>query len=61
MASREMINSVMDHGTINTTVDIILENWEIYPVLYVNNPDTLEYMEASINTPNNTTIYTFNY
>ena len=26
MASREMINSVMDHGTINTTVDIILEN-----------------------------------
>ena len=26
MASREIINSVMDHGMINTTVDIVLEN-----------------------------------
>lgn len=61
MANREIISSVMDHDTINTTANITLKNGEIYPVLYVNNPDTLEYIEASINTPTSTTIYTFNY
>ena len=61
MANREVISSIMDHDKINTTVNITLENWEIYPVLYVNNPDTLEYIEASVNTPTSTTIYTFNY
>lgn len=61
MTNREIISSVMDHDTINTTVNITLKNGEVYPVLYVNNPDTLEYIEASVNTPTNTTIYTFNY
>ena len=61
MRNRKIISSVMDNDQIKTMVDITAEDWVIYPVLYVNNPDTLEYIEATINTPNSTTIYTFNY
>jgi hypothetical protein len=61
MVSREVVSSVMRHDRINTTVDIILENGESYPVLFIINPDTLEYIGASLSTPTTTTLYTFNY
>jgi hypothetical protein len=61
MASREIVSSVMDHDRINTTVNVTLNNGESYSVLYINDPDTLEYIGASLSTPTSTTSYTFNY
>ena len=61
MATREVISSMVDNGKISTTVNIILNNGESYPVKYVNNPETLEYEGASLNTPTSTTLYTFEY
>ena len=61
MASREIISSVMKNDKIETLVDIVLDNGEIYPVRYIINPDTLQYIRASVNTPTTTTTYTFQY
>ena len=61
MTDRKVISSVMSHDRINTTVDITLENGESYSVLYIIDPDTLEYLWASLSTPTTTTLYTFNY
>ena len=61
MVDRKVISSVMSHDRINTTVDITLENGESYSVLYIIDPDTLEYLWASLSTPTTTTLYTFNY
>ena len=61
MANREVISSEMDNGRISTTVNITLNNGESYPVKYVNNPETLEYEWASLNTPTSTILYTFEY
>ena len=61
MANREVITSEMDNGRISTTVNITLNNGESYPVKYVNNPETLEYEWASLNTPTSTILYTFEY
>ncbi len=61
MMDRKVISSVMSHDRINTTVDITLENGESYSVLYIIDPDTLEYLWASLSTPTTTTLYTFNY
>jgi hypothetical protein len=44
MMDRKVISSVMSHDRINTTVDITLENGESYSVLYIIDPDTLEYL-----------------
>lgn len=61
MVNREIISSVMSHDRINTLVDITLKNGESYSILYIIDPDTLEYLGASLSTPRNTTLYTFNY
>lgn len=61
MVSREVISSVMSHDRINTVVNVTLENGESYPVLYIIDPDTLEYLGASFSTPTTTTLYTFSY
>ena len=61
MVDREVISSVMSHDRINTLVDITLKNGESYSILYIIDPDTLEYLGASLSTPRNTTLYTFNY
>ena len=61
MVNREIISSVMSHDRINTLVDITLKNGESYSILYIIDPDTLEYLGASLSTPKNTTLYTFNY
>lgn len=57
----EVINSVMDHDRINTTANITLENGEIYTIVYINNPSTLEYAGASLYKPTETILYTFDY
>ena len=61
MASREIVSSVMSHDRINTTVNVTLNNGESYSVLYINDPDTLEYIGASLSTPTSTTSYSFSY
>ena len=61
MMDRKVISSVMSHDRINTLVDVTLKNWESYSILYIIDPDTLEYLGASLSTPTTTTLYTFNY
>jgi hypothetical protein len=61
MVNKEIISSVMSHDRINTLVDITLKNGESYSILYIIDPDTLEYLGASLSTPKNTILYTFNY
>lgn len=57
----EVIKSVMDHDRINTTVNVTLENGEIYSIIYIINPDTLKYAGASLYKPTETILYAFNY
>ena len=59
--TKEIVSSVMNNDRIYTTMDIILKNGESYSVVYINDPDTLEYVWASVTTPTSTTSYTFNY
>ena len=61
MASREIVSSVMSHDRVNTTVNILLNNGDSYSLLYITDPDTLEYIGASLTTPTSTTSYAFNY
>ncbi len=61
MVNKEIISSVMSHDRINTLVDVTLKNWESYSILYIIDPDTLEYLGASLSTPTATTLYTFSY
>ncbi len=61
MVNRKVISSVMSHDRINTMVDITLENGKSYPILYIIDPDTLEYLWASLSMSNTTTLYTFSY
>lgn len=61
MVDRKVISSVMSHDRINTLVDVTLKNWESYSILYIIDPDTLEYLGASLSTPTATTLYTFSY
>ena len=61
MASRKIVSSVMDHGRINTSLDVTLENWEVYSVTYLNNPNTLEYISATVFSPTKTWSYSFVY
>ena len=61
MVDRKVISSVMSHDRINTLVDVTLKNWESYSILYIVDPDTLEYLGASLSTPTATTLYTFSY
>lgn len=59
--TKEIVSSVMSHDRIYTTMDVTLKNGESYSVVYINDPDTLEYVWASVTTPTSTTSYTFNY
>ena len=61
MASREIVSSVMSHDRINTTLNVFLNNGDSYSVLYINNPETLEYIGASLTTPTSTISYSFEY
>ena len=61
MVNKEVISSLMSHDRINTIVNVTVENGETYSVLYIIDPDTLEYLGASYSTPTTTTLYTFNY
>jgi len=59
--SREVQSSELQDGMIYTTALVTLEDGSKYSVLYVNNPETLEYIAASVSTDVSTTLYTFKY
>ena len=51
----------MEDGKSATMVDITLNNGESYSVKYVNDPETLKYVQATFNAPTSMTMYIFNY
>ena len=50
-----------ENNVIITTARVTLDDGETYSVKYMNNSDTLEYMEALVETPTKITLYTFEY
>ena len=61
MASREVISSAIEDGMIYTNVKWTLQDGTEVMILYINDPITLEYVAASVNTEVDTTLYTFYY
>lgn len=61
MANREIVSSAIEDGMIYTLANVELQDWTVAMVLYINNPTTLEYLSASVNTDSEVTLYGFNY
>lgn len=61
MANREIVSSAIEDGMIYTLANVELQDWSVAMVLYINNPTTLEYLSASVNTDSEVTLYGFNY
>jgi len=58
---RKIQSSEIQDGLIYTTALVTLDDGNQYTVLYVNDPNTLEYIAASVSTDVSTTLYTFKY
>ena len=61
VVSREVVSSNIEDGMIYTTVDATLEDGSVISILYINDPITLQYVAASVNTDVETTLYSFVY
>lgn len=61
MANREIVSSWIEDGMIYTLTNVELQDGTVAMVLYINNPVTLEYLSASVNTEKEVTLYGFNY
>ena len=61
MANREIVSSAIEDGMIYTLANVELQDGTTVMVLYINNPVTLEYLSASVNTDTEVTLYGFNY
>ena len=61
MIHRDIVSSSIEDGMIYTLADITLQDETIVSVLYINNPTTLQYVAASVNNGDETTLYTFLY
>ena len=61
MIDREIIDSSIQDGMIYTDVNATLQDDTVVEILYINDPDTLEYVAASVITETETTLYTFAY
>ena len=61
MIDREIIDSSIQDGMVYTDVNATLQDDTVVEILYINNPDTLEYVAASVITETETTLYTFAY
>ena len=62
MTYRSVVSSVVDeNNVIITTMRVTLDDGETYSVKYMNNSDTLKYMEALVETPTRITSYMFEY
>ena len=62
MTYRSVVSSVVDeNNVIITTMRVTLDDGETYSVKYMNSSDTLEYIEALVETPTRITSYMFEY
>lgn len=61
MVHRDIVSSSIEDGMIYTLTDVTLQDDTIISVLYINNPTTLQYVAASVNNGDETTLYTFAY
>ena len=61
VAWKDLVNSEVRYGIINTTIDVTLDNWEKYSVTYSMNPNTLKYLSATLATPTWYILYEFKY
>ena len=59
--SREIQSSAIEDGMIYTNAAVTLDDGTQFMVLYVNDPETLEYVAASVSNDQFTTLYTFAY
>ena len=61
MESREVVSSGIQDGMIYTSVNLLLKDGSVASALYINDPDSLQYVAASVNRGDETTLYIFNY
>jgi len=61
MASRDVISSELINGNIYTITNVTLQDWTTVAVLYINDPVSLQYVSATVNTETESTVYTFQY
>ena len=58
---KQMVSSQVKYGIINTAVDVTLDNWDTYRVVYAIDPNTLEYVNATVSTLTGSILYEFKY
>ena len=61
MASREVIASGIEDGMIYTLTKVTLQDDTEVEVLYINNPETLDFVAANVDNGSETTNYQFVY
>ena len=59
--SREIESSAIEDGMIYTSTIFTMDDGRQYAVLYVNDPDSLQFVAASVSNDDNTALYTFKY
>ncbi len=61
MASREVVSSGIEDGMIYTLTKVVLQDGTELQVLYIVNPETLDFVAASVENGNETINYQFAY
>ena len=61
MISREVLSSGIEDGMIYTLTNAELQDWTIISILYINNPETLDYVAASVENWKENRNYQFMY
>ena len=61
ITNREIQSSNLQDDMIYTDTLVTLEDGSQYSLLYVNNPDTLQFVAASVSDSETTALYTFRY
>lgn len=61
VVSREVVSSGIEDGMIYTIVNATLQDDSVISILYINDPVTLQYIAASVNSDTETTLYSFVY
>jgi hypothetical protein len=61
MASREVVSSGIEDGMIYTLTKVVLQDGTELQVLYIVNPETLDFVAVSVENGNETINYQFAY
>ena len=59
--SKEISSSEVNNALVYSTVNLTLEDESQVSVLYINDPETLKYLFATVYGEDETTLYAFNY